>query len=79
MASSHFKTLLLHCQSREGLAISGMPFSNCFPLSLQPQAQAMFVFGLGSGLCPSGLRWGNGRRVQLVLTPLSLLTCKRHN
>ena len=34
---------------------------------LQPQAQAMFVFGLGSGLCPSSLQWGNRRRVQLAI------------
>lgn len=32
MASSHFKTLLIHCQPTEGLAILGRLFSNCFPL-----------------------------------------------
>ena len=50
----------------------GWPSRGChsptaFHSFLQPQAQAMFVFGLGSGLCPSALRWGNGRRVQLAI------------
>lgn len=67
MASSHFKTLLLHCQSREGLAILGTPFSNCFPLSSSATGTGHVCVGLGSGLCPSALRWGNGRRVQLTI------------
>ena len=33
----------------------------------QPRAQAMFVFGSGGGLCPTALRWGNRRGVQLAI------------